>query len=158
MHRGVIRVSAQFSLCSFFEFAVDRVKQYRQSIGISRLHLFVQFILYCNPMGLAQSVILGNWACPDEVSGINNQSLYLTRGRTGQLSGIDQALSQSLTKITSPRRILYTRTMVEKEETSFELSEFKLSSEAKGYKTKEMNYSFLNLNATPLIHGVKLNN
>ena len=48
--------------------------------------------------------------------------------------------------------------MVEKEETSFELSEFKLSSEAKGYKTKEMNYSFLNLNATPLIHGVKLNN
>ena len=47
--------------------------------------------------------------------------------------------------------------MFEKEETSFELSEFKLSSEAEGYKTKEMNYSFLNLNATPLIHGAKLN-
>lgn len=47
--------------------------------------------------------------------------------------------------------------MFEKEETSFELSEFKLSPEAEGYQTKEMNYSFLNLNATPFIHGAKLN-
>lgn len=52
-------------------------------------------------MGLAQSVILGNWVCPDDVTGITNQSLHLTRGRTGQLSGMNQALSQSLTKITA---------------------------------------------------------
>ena len=52
-------------------------------------------------MGLAQSVILGNWACPDDVTGITNQSLHLTRGRTEQLSGMNQALSQSLTKITA---------------------------------------------------------
>ena len=119
-------------------------------------------------MGLAQSVILGNWACPDDVTGINNQSLHLTRGRTGQLSCMDQALSQSLTKITGPS--LVTRSYLLEDEfytqgrwlkKNRQVSNYQNSSLAqrpRGIKQKiEMNYSFLNLNAIPLIHGVKLN-